>query len=215
MLALGDSVLSRDRMPTSRTSLLSIWREWMGTKPELLKNPGLLFVAEGIDLRQALSLPWSADAIPVFIHSGGDARSPIQLLENLPEKAHMVVGPLLEGGDRSHLMMAVRASRQGVELSFAGGLPAGPADHLRGSAAKAVAAGMDAAAARRALFTNPAHVSGATGTGAIAGGNRADLVLFSGDPLDPASKVIHVWRGGHGMRVAEPTEVKELETIRK
>ncbi|MAJ28539.1 hypothetical protein CBD41_03860 [bacterium TMED181] len=215
MLALGDSVLSRDRMPTSRTSLLSIWREWMGTQPDLLKKPGLLFVAEGIDLRQALALPWPADAIPVFIHTGGDARSPIELLGDRLQKSHMVVGPLLEGGDQAHLMMAVRASRQGVELSFAGGLPAGPADHLRGSAAMAVAAGMDAAAARRALFSNPAHVSGATGTGVITTGNRADLVLFSGDPLDPASKVIHVWRGGHGTRVAEPTEIKELETIRK
>ncbi len=215
MLALGDSVLSANRVPTSRTALLSIWREWMQTGPEALKDPGLLYVAEGIDLRQALALPWSADAIPVFIHTGGDGRSPLNLMKVLPKPVHMVVGPLLEGGSRAHLMMAVRASKQGVELSFAGGLPAGPADHLRGSAAMAVSAGMDAAAARRALFSNPAQVSGALETGEVSAGKRADLVLFSGDPLDTASSVIHVWRGGHGTRVAEPGKVDELESVRK
>ncbi|MGB1396992.1 MAG: hypothetical protein ACPHP7_02275 [Planctomycetota bacterium] len=215
MLALGDSVLSANRVPTSRTALLSIWRDWMQTGPEALKNPGLLYVAEGIDLRQALALPWSADAIPVFIHTGGDGRSPLNLVKDLPKPVHMVVGPLLDGGSRAHLMMAVRASKQGVELSFAGGLPAGPADHLRGSAAMAVSAGMDANAARRALFSNPAKVSGALETGEVSAGKRADLVLFSGDPLDTASSVIHVWRGGQGMRVAEPGKVNELESVRK
>lgn len=187
----------------------------MQTGPEALKNPGLLYVAEGIDLRQALALPWSADAIPVFIHTGGDGRSPLNLVKDLPKPVHMVVGPLLDGGSRAHLMMAVRASKQGVELSFAGGLPAGPADHLRGSAAMAVSAGMDANAARRALFSNPAKVSGALETGEVSAGKRADLVLFSGDPLDTASSVIHVWRGGQGMRVAEPGKVNELESVRK
>ena len=187
----------------------------MQTGPEALKNPGLLYVAEGIDLRQALALPWSADAIPVFIHTGGDGRSPLNLLKDLPKPVHMVVGPLLDGGSRAHLMMAVTASKQGVELSFAGGLPAGPADHLRGSAAMAVSAGMDTAAARRALFSNPAKVSGALETGEVAAGKRADLVLFSGDPLDTASSVIHVWRGGQGTRVAEPGKVNELESVRK
>ena len=215
MLALGDSVLSPNRVPTSRTALLSIWREWIQSAPQALKEPGLLYVSEGIDLRQALGLPWSADSIPVFIHTGGDARSPLNLMKNLPKPAHMVVGPLLEGGDRAHLMMAVQASKQGVELSFAGGLPAGPADHLRGSAAMAVSAGMESAAARRALFSNPAKVSGALETGEVSAGKRADLVLFSGDPLDPASAVIHVWRGGHGMRVAAAGKVEELESVRK
>ena len=215
MLALGDSVLSSSRVPTSRTALLSIWREWMESGPDALKEPGLLYVSEGIDLRQALGLPWSADAIPVFIHTGGDGRSPLDLLKGLPSPAHMVVGPLLEGGDRAHLMMALRASRQGVELSFAGGLPAGPADHLRHSAAMAVSAGMDASAARRALFSNPAKVSGAEETGEVSAGKRADLVLFSGDPLDPAASVIQIWRGGHGTRVAEPGSIEELESIRK
>ena len=72
-----------------------------------------------------------------------------------------------------------------------------------------------AAAARRALFSNPAKVSGALETGEVAAGKRADLVLFSGDPLDTASSVIHVWRGGHGTRVAEPGKVNELESVRK
>ena len=161
----------------------------MASKPAALNSPGILYVAEGIDLRQALSLSWPQGSIPVFIHSGGDARSPLNLLEALGKQkgpVQMVVGPLLEGGSRAHLMMAVRASQQGVELSFAGGLPAGPADHLRGSAAMAVAAGMDAAAARRALFSNPAKVAGAFGIGEIASGSRADLVLFSGDVFNPS-----------------------------
>ena len=127
----------------------------------------------------------------------------------------MVVGPLLEGGDASHLSMAVQAASNGIELSFAGGLPAGPADHLRTSAAIAVAAGMNPEAARRALFSNPATVAAATGTGVIEAGARADLVLFSGDPLDPASKVIHLWRGGEGQRVAGTSQVGELDTFRR
>ena len=212
-MALGDSVLSGNRMPTSRTALISLWRDWVASDPEELKSAGLLYVYEGIDLRQALSLPWSV--VPVFIHTGGDARSPLDLVSGLPGPVHMVVGPLLEGGDASHLSMAVQAASKGIELSFAGGLPAGPADHLRTSAAIAVAAGMNPEAARRALFSNPATVAAATGTGVIEAGARADLVLFSGDPLDPASKVIHLWRGGEGQRVAGTSQVGELDTFRR
>ena len=62
---------------------------------------------------------------------------------------------------------------------------------------------MDPAKARRALTAVPAEVTGLTGRiGAIAPGNDADLIVFSGDPLrlDATVQEIYV----KGVRVYTP-----------
>ncbi len=207
--ALADSALNSSREPTSRVAMVSMWKEWLATSDASEQIPGILFCPKPLDLRQSLDIGWSE--LPVLVHSG-DARSPLERLAG--RQALMVVGPFLEGGDAAQVRSAVKASAAGVELAFAGGLPAGPADHLRRSAAIAVAAGLDADAARRALFSNPARACGVSSIGLIEPGARADLVLFSADPLDPAAQVLQIWRAGKRLRVAAPGKISELEVPR-
>jgi imidazolonepropionase-like amidohydrolase len=56
---------------------------------------------------------------------------------------------------------------------------------------------MDRDAALRAVTINPAEVMGvADRVGSLAPGKDADVVLWSGDPLDFASRALRVWVSG-------------------
>jgi len=64
-------------------------------------------------------------------------------------------------------------------------------------AARAVAQGVSREEALRAVTLNPAEILGvAERVGSITAGKDANLVLWSGDPLDPASWVEHVFVEG-------------------
>ncbi|MDE0958025.1 MAG: hypothetical protein OSB12_05245 [Planctomycetota bacterium] len=209
MYALADSVLQSSREPTSRSAMVSLWKDFIVEGAGQNRDPGVLFCPDAIDFRQSLSLRWKS--LPVLVHQG-DARSPVERLAG--KGALMVVGPFLEDGNPAAVATAVRAARTGTELAFRGGLPAAPANHLRGSAAIAVAAGLDGDAARRALFSNPARVVVGHGIGVIEPGARADLVLFSADPLDPAARVLQVWRGGQQLGMNTFDSIRDLGGIR-
>ena len=56
-------------------------------------------------------------------------------------------------------------------------------------------AGMPRAAAWSALTSQAGTISGTT-AGSLAPGSAADLVLWSGDPLDLTSRVERVWIDG-------------------
>ena len=58
---------------------------------------------------------------------------------------------------------------------------------VRQSAGNAVANGLDYQAAINAMTINPAKVFGLDGVGKVAEGARANLVLWSADPLEPSS----------------------------
>jgi imidazolonepropionase-like amidohydrolase len=63
-------------------------------------------------------------------------------------------------------------------------------------AGNAVRAGLPHAAAMRALTAAPATVFGRTDSGLIAAGMRANLVLWSGDPLELSSRPLRMWIAG-------------------
>jgi hypothetical protein len=67
---------------------------------------------------------------------------------------------------------------------------------LRQAAGNAVREGMDHAAALRAITSTPARVFGQPDRGRIAGGAVADLVLWSGDPLELSTRAERVWIDG-------------------
>ncbi|WP_153396356.1 amidohydrolase [Ornithinicoccus halotolerans] len=87
--------------------------------------------------------------------------------------------------------------RAGVKVSIITDHPVVPIDHLITQVAIAVKEGMDRGAALRAVTINPATVMGvADRIGSLAPGKDADLVLWSGDPLDLQSRALRVWQEG-------------------
>jgi imidazolonepropionase-like amidohydrolase len=92
---------------------------------------------------------------------------------------------------------AARLQRAGVTIAFS---MSGDASHmarkLRQGAGNAVANGLPWDAGLAAITANPAAIFGAADRGRIAVGQRADLVLWSGDPLDVSALAEQVWIGG-------------------
>lgn len=87
--------------------------------------------------------------------------------------------------------------RAGVKVSIITDHPVVPIDHLVTQVALAVKEGMDRDAALRAVTINPAEVMGvADRVGSLAPGKDADVVLWSGDPLDFTSRALRVWVSG-------------------
>jgi imidazolonepropionase-like amidohydrolase len=95
---------------------------------------------------------------------------------------------------------AALLERAGVTIAFT--LPAIARTHNAGSALReaagiAVANGLPHAAALRALTANPARIWGiADRYGSLAPGQDGDLVIWDGDPLEPASAPVAVIVGG-------------------
>ena len=124
----------------------------------------------------------AAAGVPVFVDS----------LANLPA-GFDEIGTTLENAARLHAA--------GVQVSFS---QAGDASHnarkVRQLAGNAVAHGLPWEAALAGLSSVPATSFGLGGDfGSIAIGQRADLVLWSGDPLDVAHVAQQVWLDGRAI----------------
>jgi imidazolonepropionase-like amidohydrolase len=87
--------------------------------------------------------------------------------------------------------------RAGVKVSIITDHPVVPIDHLITQVSLAVKEGMDREAALRAVTVNPAEVMGVSDrVGSLTPGKDGDVVLWSGDPLDFASRPLRVWVSG-------------------
>lgn len=85
----------------------------------------------------------------------------------------------------------------GVDVSIITDHPVIPTEFLVTSAALAVREGLDRDAAMRMITINPAKVLGLDDKlGSIEVGKRADLALWSNDPLLLESRVLDVWVAG-------------------
>ncbi|MGQ7786489.1 amidohydrolase [Nesterenkonia sp. K-15-9-6] len=88
-------------------------------------------------------------------------------------------------------------SEAGVKVSLITDHPVVPIDFLMHQAALAVREGMDPAEALKAVTINPAEVIGAAERiGSLEVGKDADVVLWSGDPLDTRNRVLRTWIDG-------------------
>lgn len=88
-------------------------------------------------------------------------------------------------------------SEAGVKVSLITDHPVVPIDFLMHQAALAVREGMAPAEALKAVTINPAEVIGAADRiGSLEVGKDADLVLWSGDPLDTRNRVLRTWIEG-------------------
>ena len=90
-----------------------------------------------------------------------------------------------------------RLAAAGVEISIITDHPVVPINFLVHQATLSVKEGLPRATALRALTINPARVIGIDDrVGSLAAGKDADLVLWSGDPLDVMQRALRVFIGG-------------------
>ena len=135
----------------------------------------------------------AAAGVPVFVDP----------LANLPGSFDSL-GATMENAARLHAA--------GVRVGFS---QSGDASHnarkVRQLAGNAVANGLPWAAGLAGLTTVPAQVLGVAGTfGSIAPGMRADLVLWSGDPLEVNAVAEQVWLDGRALPMrSRQTELRD------
>lgn len=125
------------------------------------------------------------------------------LADLLAEKGVPVLyGPLIVSRSKVEVReRSLRApgilDRAGVQVSLITDHPVVPIEYLITQVALAVREGMDRDAALRAVTLNPAGVLGlADRVGSLTVGKDADVVVWSGDPLDLQSRVLRTFVDG-------------------
>jgi hypothetical protein len=110
----------------------------------------------------------------------------------------------------SSLENAARLQRAGVRIAFSSG-DTPQARLTRQLAGNAVAHGLPWESALAAITSAPADIFGLGAThGRIAIGQAADLVLWSGDPLEVSTLAEHVWIGGKSIEMkSRQTELRD------
>jgi imidazolonepropionase-like amidohydrolase len=221
-LSLSPEAFKTDREPTSRMGAVSMLRSAIAdaARGASASSPGaddpLAAFAQG-QLRGILTAPTAPDVLTaadlvqqfdsklavVHWHAAADVAA--QLAQR---KIGAITGPLdLFASPREALAPGI-LDRAGVEVAIAGGLPTQAADSLRIGAAIAARYGMSLAAARRAITLAPARFLGVDDrVGSLQRGRRADVVVFSGDPLDLRSRVLAVFVDGRRIRLADHSDV--------
>jgi len=162
----------------------------------------LLRWAERQDVRVAISggaEAWklapqlAAAGVPVFVDA----------LQNLPDSFDRIA---------STLENAARLHAAGVQVAFAqGGDNSHNARKVRQLAGNAVANGLPWEAGLAGLTSVPAQALGvADQVGTIAVGKRADLALWTGDPLEVSSVALQVWFDGNAIPMrSRQTELRD------
>lgn len=91
---------------------------------------------------------------------------------------------------------AARLHAAGVQLIIRGGASAHDAGKVRLYAGMAIARGVPADVALKAVTVTPARIWGAKDLGAIAPGQSADIAVWSGDPFEPMTELTALYIGG-------------------
>jgi len=211
-----DEVLMHDERlltPLGRQALLEL-----AGRP----SPFVFDVDRAADIRQAVAFA-RREKLRAVIAGGAEAWRvagelaaagiPVILdpLDNLPSSFDKV-GATLENAARLH--------QAGVTIGFSFRDPqAHNVRKLRQAAGNAVAHGLPQDAALAALTRNPAAIFGvADRVGMLEVGRPADLVLWSGDPLEVTTLAERVFVGGHAVPMrSRQTELRDryLERLRR
>ena len=173
----------------------------------------VVHINRAADIRQLLR--WSArHKVRVAIHGGAEAWKLAPQLA--AAKVPVFVNPLGnlpasfdELGARMDNAALLHAA--GVPVSFAlGGDASHYARKVRQLAGNAVAAGLPWDAGLAGLTRVPAEAFGVGDVGRIAVGQRADLALWSGDPLEVSTVALQVWQNGRAIDMrSRQTELRD------
>ena len=179
----------------------------------------VLQLDRAIDIRRAVAFVKKHGMKPV-IAGGVEAWQVAALLAK--EKVPVLIDPLvnLPGNfDQlgATLENAARLHQAGVTIAFS---QSGDSSHmarkLRQAAGNAVAHGLPWDAALAAITANPAQIFAANDRGRIAVGLRADLVLWSGDPLEVSTLPDAAWIGGEAQSMqSRQTQLRDRYAPRK
>lgn len=118
--------------------------------------------------------------------------------KNIP----VIIGPLLTNRSKVELRQRSlrnpgRLARAGVQIAITTDHPVVPIHFLVHQATLAVKEGLDRDEAIRSLTINPAQMLGLDDRGgSLTAGLDADVVIWSGDPLDVMSRALQVYIGG-------------------
>jgi imidazolonepropionase-like amidohydrolase len=151
----------------------------------------------------------------LVIDHGTEAHLVADLLaaRNIP----VIIGPLLTSRSKVELRNRSLANpgklaAAGVTIAITTDHPVVPIPFLVHQAALAVKEGLDPRTAIEALTINPARIVGIDDRlGSIEPGKDADLVIWSGDPLDVLSRVRRALVGGAEVYTAEGSTVTWAE----
>jgi hypothetical protein len=169
-------------------------------------------VDRAADIHQVLKLAQRHTFRPI-IAGGAEAWKLADVLAQ--RRVPVLLDPLvnLPGGfDQigARLDNAARLHAAGVTIGFSqSGDTTNNARKIRQLAGNAVTNGLPWDASLAALTLNPARMFGLEDRGAIATGQAADLVLWSGDPLEVTTWAEQVWIGGR----AQPTRSRQTELL--
>ena len=171
-------------------------------------------VDRATDIRQALAFAQKQGARPVIVGGAQAWQVAGQLAQ---AKVPVILDPLVDLPDSfdqigATLDNAARLHKAGVRIAFTN-LNDGThnARKVRQAAGVAVAHGLPFDAALAALTANPAEIFGVGAEfGRIAPGYVADLVLWSGDPLEVTTVAEQVWIDGRAQSMrSRQTELRD------
>lgn len=211
MLSLSPAVYREDREPTSRSGAVGMLREALAkaaTGPKeapltaAITAKGRFFVSSpaAADVLTAAQLLAPYKISPIVVHSE-EAR--VVAADSAGSLTGAVVGPIDLCASPRMAEAAGRFERAGTRVAISGRLPFSSEQGLRIGAAVAARNGLKKQAARLAITQTPAEFLGVSDrVGAIKKDLLADVVVFSGDPLDLRSRVLAVYVAGERVYVA-------------
>jgi len=130
------------------------------------------------------------------------------------ESIPVIIGPLFTSRSKVELRNRSLANpgklaAAGVTIAITTDHPVVPIHFLIHQATLAVKEGLDPATAFRAITINPARIIGvADRLGSLEPGKDADLVIWSGDPLDVMSRAERAYQNGREIYTYDPTRAE-------
>lgn len=158
------------------------------------KIPALVEAKREDAIRLAVAICRDEFNVRTALIAPDDAYRVVDLLA--AKSVAVIAGPeLIRTVDREDVNLPLALALRGVPFGFQSNAAAG-AKNLPLAVGYAVRRGLGAGDALRGLTANPAQVLGLDSVGTLARGGDADLVMLSGMPFEPATRVLAVMIDG-------------------
>lgn len=211
---LLDQAIRETRSPSSQDEHLLLHPLGREALAKYLNGGRVVFnVNRAADIRRAVAFAKRNGMKPII---AGGAEAWVVADELAREKVPVLLDALVNlpynfDDIGARLDNATLLNKAGVRIAFTQFNESHNARKIRQVAGNAVAHGLPKDAAIAALTAAPAEIFGLAGErGRIARGQVADLVLWSGDPLEVTSAADQVWIGGRAVEMrSRQTELRD------